>query len=319
MPNREIADKENVAPSTVSRITTRYGKNHQFNTKKPKPGRPTKMSEKDIRFACRMISTSKAKNATDLKRKFFPSIHVDTLRRALKSRNLKAYIRQKKPLLTAAHRRKRKEWGESHCYWEEKDWRAVIFSDESKFNLIGSDGRQWCWREPGQGCDSRFTKKTVKHGGGSVMVWGCVTPRGVGQLQRIHGIMDRFVYCDILSQSLLGTLDKLDLDRSSLYFQQDGDRKHTAAYTMGWLEDRGFDVLGWCPNSPDMNIIENLWDHLDRMVRARDPLPRNLDELWEALKEEWENIDQGYIDSLYASMPNRVRQLLKANGGETRY
>ena len=195
----------------------------------------------------------------------------------------------------------------------------MIFSDESKFNLIGSDGRQWCWREPGKGCDSKFTKKTVKHGGGSVMVWVCLTPHGVGQLQRIHSIMDRFVYCNILSQSLLGTLDKLDLNRSSLYFQQDGDRKHTAAYTMGWLEDQGFDVLGWCPNSPDMNIIENLWDHLDRMVRSRDPLPRNLDELWEALKEEWANIDQGYIDSLYASLPNRVRELLKANGGETHY
>ena len=131
--------------------------------------------------------------------------------------------------------------------------------------------------------------------------------------------MDWFVYCDILSQSLFGTLNKLDLDRSSLYFQQDGDRKHTAAYTMGWLEDQGFNVLGWCPNSPDMNIIENLWDHLDRMVCSRDPLPQNLDELWEALKEEWENIDQGYIDSLYASLLNQVRELLKANGGETHY
>ena len=194
----------------------------------------------------------------------------------------------------------------------------MIFSDGSKFNLIGLDGRQWCWRELGQGCDSRFTKKTVKHGGGSVMVWGYVTPHGIGQLQRIHGIMDWFVYCDILSQSLLGTLDKLDLNRSSLYFQQDSDRKHTAAYTMGWLDNQGFNVLGWCPNLPNMNIIENLWDHLDCMVRSQDPLPQNFNELWEALKEEWENIDQGYIDSLYTSMPNWVREL-KANGGETCY
>ena len=95
--------------------------------------------------------------------------------------------------------------------------------------------------------------------------------------------------------------------------------KHTAAYTMGRLEDWGFNVLSWCPNSPNMNSIKNLWDHLDPMVCSWDPLPWNLNKLWEALNEEWENIDWGYIDSLYTSLPNPVRELLKANGGETCY
>jgi transposase len=151
------------------------------------------------------------------------------------------------------------------------------------------------------------------------MVWGCITRHGVGELHRIEGIMDRFGYTDILSESLLGTLDKHNLDRSTVYFQHDGDSKHQSKHAKGWLELEGFDVLPWCPNSPDMNIIENLWDHLDRMVRARNPLPKNKEELWLALKEEWDNIDQQFIDRLYDSLPNRVRDLLKANGGETRY
>ena len=40
------------------------------------------------------------------------------------------------------------------------------------------------------------------------------------------------------------------------------------------------------------------------MLRSRNPLPKNLDELWEALQEEWYHIDQAYIDKLYDSMPN---------------
>jgi hypothetical protein len=68
-----------------------------------------------------------------------------------------------------------------------------------------------------------------------------------------------------------------------------------------------------------MNIIENLWDHLDRMVCAQDPLPTNLDKLWAALLEEWEKIDQDYIDRLYKSLPNQVRNVLKAKGGSTCY
>jgi hypothetical protein len=73
------------------------------------------------------------------------------------------------------------DWAESHCYWEDENWGAVVFSDESKFNLFGSDGRQWCWREPGQANNARYTKK-LKHGGGNMMVWGCITRHGVGRL-----------------------------------------------------------------------------------------------------------------------------------------
>jgi transposase len=196
---------------------------------------------------------------------------------------------------------------------------AVIFSDESKFNFIGSDGREWCWREPGKANDPRYTKKKIKHGGGSVMVWGCITSHGVGELHRIEGIMDRFVYVDILTKSLLGTLEKHNLDREAVYFQQDGDPKHRSAHARGFLELEGLDVLPWCPNSPDMSPIENVWNYLDRMVRSRYPLPKNLDELWLALKEEWENIPQEFINNLYRSMPNRVCDLLKAKGHHTRY
>jgi transposase len=319
MTTRQIANNENVSPSTVSRITNRYGETSDFAAKGTKKGRECKMSKRDVDLACRMLSSGHCKNATSIQRTFFPLLHVDTIRNALRKRGLKAYTRQSKPLLTRKQKAKRLDWAESHCYWEDENWGAVVFSDESKFNLFGSDGRQWCWREPGQANDARYTKKKLKHGGGNLMVWGCITRHGVGRLHRIDGIMDRFMYVDILSESLLGTLDNHNLDRNGIYFQHDCDPKHTSKHATGWLELEDIDVLPWSPNSPDMNIIENLWDHLDRMVRARDPLPTNLDELWAALLEEWEKIDQDYIDRLYKSLPNRVRDVLKAKGGSTRY
>lgn len=55
------------------------------------------------------------------------------------------------------------------------------------------------------------------------------------------------------------------------------------------------------------------------MVHTWDPLPTNLDNLWAALLEEWEKIDQDYIDRLYKSLPNRVCDVLKAKGGSTHY
>ena len=68
-----------------------------------------------------------------------------------------------------------------------------------------------------------------------------------------------------------------------------------------------------------MNLIENFWDHFDQMVHTRSPLPTYLNSLWLAFKEEWEKIDQTFIDNLYDSMPSHICDLMKAKGGATHY
>lgn len=75
----------------------------------------------------------------------------------------------------------------------------------------------------------------------------------------------------------------------------------------------------WPSNSPDMNIIENVWSYLDCQVRKQPVLPQNTNELWKAWKEEFENIDDIVIKHLNASIPRRVDALLKAHGGNTPY
>ena len=54
--------------------------------------------------------------------------------------------------------------------YEVEDWSHIIWSDESKFNVFGSDNHQYCRRghiKPHRDC---HVYPTVKHGGGSIMV-----------------------------------------------------------------------------------------------------------------------------------------------------
>ena len=71
--------------------------------------------------------------------------------------------------------------------------------------------------------------------------------------------------------------------------------------------------------SPDINPIEHAWKQLKTLVNERPQRPRNLDELWVALQEEWEKIDLDFINSLVHSMPKRVRAVYKVKGKSTKY
>ncbi|GFV69270.1 transposable element Tcb2 transposase [Trichonephila clavipes] len=78
-------------------------------------------------------------------------------------------------------------------------WNEVIFSDESKLNVFGSDCRRMVWRKPNTSHHPKHTIPTVEHGGGSV----------VGKLVFTDGIMHKMAYLNILQNNLKESADKL--------------------------------------------------------------------------------------------------------------
>ena len=131
--------------------------------------------------------------------------------------------------------------------------------------------------------------------------------------------MNAVLYSEILDDEFLGTLHDLEINKKDIYFQQDSDPKHTSNLATNWFQKKKVDKLEWPLNSPDMSIIKNLWDYLDRKIRLQSPLPTNPHQMWAALVEEWGNIENDYIEKLYESMPQRVAALLEAKGGHTKY
>ena len=55
-------------------------------------------------------------------------------------------------------------------------------------------------------------------------------------------------------------------------------------------------------NSPDLNPIEHVWDSLDRRLRCRPNPLANVNELRQALIQEWKNSPQSEINTLVNSM-----------------
>jgi len=87
-------------------------------------------------------------------------------------------------------------------------WNHVLWPDETQINLFGSDGVQHVWRN-GKEYQENCVLPTVEEVGGNVMVWGCMSAAGTGELSFIEGNMDFNMYCDILKQNMMPSLQKL--------------------------------------------------------------------------------------------------------------
>ena len=89
-----------------------------------------------------------------------------------------------------------------HKDWTLEDWKRVVWSDETKINCLGSDCRKWVWKGEGEGLSDRLVEGTVKFGGGSVMLWGCMLWDVPGYACRIDGRMDGDLFIQILDDEL---------------------------------------------------------------------------------------------------------------------
>ena len=316
---RQIAPKVGVSIATVSRVRKELGYHHLTN----RGGRPAKLSQQDRRRAVRLVTSGKADNAVQVAQELNMNrndrISAQTVRRALKNMGMKSIVKKKKTFLSAKHKSERLDFARQHQYWIIEDWKRFIWSDETKINRLGPDGRKWAWKTANEPLQERFVQGTIKYNGGNIMMWGCMTYQGVGFACRIDGGMDAELYTNILNDELQQTVEYFGIEVNNIIFQHDNDPKHTSRRAQKWLEEHHITTLKWPAQSPDLNPIEHLWDYLKRKLAEYNEPPQGMIELWERVEAEWEKIPQDICTKLIDTMPKRIKAVIKAKGGYTKY
>ena len=69
-------------------------------------------------------------------------------------------------MLEHPQRKKRLAWAKDKVNWTTEQWMNVVWSDESRFKVLGSDGRIRVIRQVGERYHSSKVIKTKKFGGG---------------------------------------------------------------------------------------------------------------------------------------------------------
>ncbi|GBN77235.1 Transposable element Tcb1 transposase [Araneus ventricosus] len=195
-------------------------------------------------------------------------------------------------------------------------WESVIFVDESKFNVFGSNGKQKVWRRLNTELKLRNLRATVKHGVGSHFVWGCMSSFGTGNLELIDSKVNNYGYLDILKRNIRQNAQKMEI-LANFKLYQDNHPKHTSHICRLWALYHCPMVIKTPAQSPDLNPIEHLWDNIQQCLHENNITSKNI--LKEKLIEAWRNIDPNTCKKLVNSMPSRLKEVIKNKGRPTKY
>lgn len=309
---REVSKDLNISRNAVQNIIRKL-QQHGTLENLCKSGRKPKNTPRSERSLIRMSTQNPQKTARDLliDWKLSQTSSVSTVKRILRKYGLFGRIAAKKPYLNERHIKNRLKWCRDYNKLPPSFWNDVIFTDESRIELF-SRRREYVRRPQGSRYNPKYTTKTVKFGGKSLMVWGAIKEDGTRVLIRCPDRVNSFAYKDVLSKGLLPIYGAQNI------FQQDGAPCHKSRLVSSFLDKKKICVLSdWPAQSPDMNIIEPLWADLKaRVAKCR---PANIEALWMISEEQWAMIPTTKIKNLYESIPRRIQDVIKSKGMSTRY
>ncbi len=219
------------------------------------------------------------------------------------------------PQLSAKNRKRRLHFTQVY-----QNCKNVAWSDESRFLLQHSDSRVRIWHKEHESMDPSCLVSKVQAGCGGVIVWGIFSWHTLGPLVPIEHRLKATAYLSIVADHVYPFMTTV-YPSSDGYFQQDNAPCYKAQIISDWFleHDGEFTLLKWPPQSPDLNPIEHLWDVVEREIHIMYVQPTNLQQLCDAIMSIWTKVSEECFQHLVESMPRRIKAVLKAKAGPTRY
>lgn len=310
---REIAQKLHVTKRTVDNVLKKYSSTGSVKDQ-PGRGRKRKLSytEKE-----KMVKKAKGgKDAPEIAREYSAKrgrISERTVQRALKEEGLSYLIIQETEALTEKNRKKRLKYAKEN---RRLKWSKVLFSDEKTFHVGGGSHKRW------QDPQHRLKREVFRHPK-KLHVWAAAGYFMKSKLFFFTKNLDSDLYQEIIENRLAEKHLTYASDcpkslRKKWKFLQDNSRIHKAGASMEKLEDMiGNRLIEHPPQSPDLNIVEDIWSHLNRKVQEKNIT--DIEHLKSTLQREWQKLSFDVIRASVNSMPTRLKDVKNLHGRRTNY
>lgn len=282
LTNLEIANECECSVSTVKRWWSRYGTEGNVLTK-PRPGQPRVLDASQKAEIIEMIEEDPFLTAKYIGRQY--NVSYMTIIRLLREHGIHCRTSAKQTKLTEDHKIYRVAFCENLLEKSNADLDCIMFTDEKTFST-DVRWRKQVYRPRNTRHVTGYIRTENLSGRINAAYWGAISVDGPAtDIIKINGRFNSVQYLDILRNHVepIMTPDKI--------FMHDNSPVHTAGVVMEYLSNQEFDTMAWCPMSPDLNPIENVWSYViydwpqmqTRSPRALDLL---VQERWAALRQK---------------------------------
>ena len=137
----QIQSKTGLGRSAIGRIKQKV----DLDKENSKGGCPSKLFSHNKQSIICQMTTEKPDNAVQathyINNILSSPVTPQTVRNVLKENNFCSVVKQKRSFLKTVHHQNHLNFPWYHENWTVEDWKRVLWSDETKINRIGSDGR----------------------------------------------------------------------------------------------------------------------------------------------------------------------------------
>jgi transposase len=312
----EVAETVGCGKSTVSYNVRKMEIEKNLRNRR-KSGRPKKIDQRTERSIVHMalqdplISSRKMAQFINIERTPKKRISDRSIRAVLQKKGLKSLVRPSKIVISEKNMEERLGFAKILQKMKIDFWERIVFSDECLFESFVGRPRV---RARNSNTALRNFPLQRERQGVRVLAWGAISSFG----QKVLVFLDENVtaesYLNTLETHLLPNFEVLQ--HGDAIFQHDNAPAHRAHTVVEFLENSQVETLPWPAQSPDLNIIENIWGFMKAKLRAH---YSNEAELRAHVLEVWESIEDSMFENLYLSMPSRLQEVIRNKGGPTSY
>ncbi len=149
-----------ISQNTVAKVVQTFKKDGTATISQRRPGRPRKLTPRQERLLMRRVEENRHASSLQLSKEVESQTCVTisryTIRRTLQRNGMHGCRPRKKPLLKPRHKKACLEFARAHADKDEDYWDSILWSDETKINVFGTDGFKTVWR-----CKGENTKKNA--------------------------------------------------------------------------------------------------------------------------------------------------------------
>lgn len=230
-------------------------------------------------------------------------VHVNTIGNILKENKFGNFVACQKHFISLQNQLKRLKFALQYRHWTD-EWLNVLFMDEKTVQTY-SNGKLLVKRRLKERFDIDKMKIDERQNTkNKVNLFGVVFFNGPNTIYSVSTNLKGKGVTQLMRTKIVNGVGNSTvlLDNASIHSQ-----------CLKYLKEHGIAVFDYPPKSNDMNIIENVWGELQKILnrKLRNFTVSTKDQLLQLIDESWKEIPSDYIRKCILSMPRRLEEVIK--------